>query len=218
MKIAAKGQPNQIAELELLLPDYSLIPFKNTEIDAYDVIFDLDFDDTPEQIGLYMEVQNAIIVVGAVKVQLEELYAEAGSRPQCTIVGMNTLPTFINRSLVEFCATHDNDEAIAADVFKKLGLESRCVKSRVGLVTPRIVCMIINEAYYTVQEGTASREDIDLGMKLGTAYPKGPFEWSQEIGIDHVYETLEALYQDTKDERYKICPLLKTEYLQSFVQ
>jgi 3-hydroxybutyryl-CoA dehydrogenase len=77
--------------------------------------------------------------------------------------------------------------------------------------------MIINEAYYTVQEGTACRTDIDLGMKLGTAYPKGPFEWSEEIGIDHVYETLEALYQDTKDERYKICPLLKTEYLQSFI-
>jgi 3-hydroxybutyryl-CoA dehydrogenase len=54
-------------------------------------------------------------------------------------------------------------------------------------------------------------------MKLGTAYPKGPFEWSQEIGLDHVYETLDALYQDTKDERYKIASLLKTEYLKEFI-
>ena len=78
--------------------------------------------------------------------------------------------------------------------------------------------MIINEAYFTVQEGTATREDIDLGMRLGTAYPKGPFAWSQEIGLDHVYETLEAMYEDTKDERYKICPMLKTEYLQGFIE
>ena len=81
------------------------------------------------------------------------------------------------------------------------------------MVTPRIIFMIINEAYYTVQEGTATREDIDQGMKLGTNYPFGPFEWAEKIGLDNVYETLEAIYEDTKEERYKICPLLKREYL-----
>jgi 3-hydroxybutyryl-CoA dehydrogenase len=217
MNIAAKGQPNQIEELRLLISTHPILPFEGTEIESYDVIFDLDFDDSPEQIAQYIDLQNTFIVVGAVKVQLEELYAEMGRRPSCTIVGMNTLPTFINRTLVECSATHENDKAIAADIFKKLGLEARFVKSRVGMVTPRIVCMIINEAYFTVQEGTASREDIDLGMKLGTAYPKGPFAWSKEIGLDNVYETLEALYQDTRDERYKICPLLKTEYLNGFI-
>jgi len=216
MKIAAKGQENQIEELTQLLNEHSFTALDMNKIDSYDLIFDLDFDDTPEQIAQYMELEGVTIILGSVKIQLEELYAEMGRRPSCTIVGMNTLPTFINRSLLECCATHKNDEAIATDIFNKLGLESRFVKSRVGLVTPRIVCMIINEAYFTVQEGTASREDIDLGMKLGTAYPKGPFAWSQELGLDHVYETLDALYQDTRDERYKICPLLKTEYLQSF--
>ncbi len=216
MKIAAKGQENQIEELIQLLNEHSFTALDMNKIDSYDLIFDLDFDDTPEQIAQYMELEGVTIILGSVKIQLEELYAEMGRRPSCTIVGMNTLPTFINRSLLECCATHKNDEAIATDIFNKLGLESRFVKSRVGLVTPRIVCMIINEAYFTVQEGTASREDIDLGMKLGTAYPKGPFAWSQELGLDHVYETLDALYQDTRDERYKICPLLKTEYLQSF--
>jgi 3-hydroxybutyryl-CoA dehydrogenase len=41
----------------------------------------------------------------------------------------------------------------------------------------------------------------------------GPFEWANKIGIKHVYETLDAIYNDTHDERYKICPLLKTKYL-----
>ncbi len=204
-------------ELQSLLKDQTILPLKINELDSYDVIFDLDFDDSPEQIQYYAELERKLVIVGSVKVQLEELYAELGARPTCTIIGMNALPTFIDRPLLECCATHEIDQVVAQEKLKELGLETRFVKSRVGLVTPRIVCMIINEAYYTVQEGTASREDIDLGMKLGTAYPKGPFEWSQEIGIDHVYETLEALYQDTKDERYKICPLLKTEYLHSFI-
>lgn len=217
MIIAAKGQPNQLEELQSLLKDQNILQLKINELDSYDVIFDLDFDDSPEQIQHYAELKRKLVIVGSVKVQLEELYAELGARPTCTIIGINALPTFIDRPLLECCATHEIDQVVAQEKLKELGLETRFVKSRVGLVTPRIVCMIINEAYYTVQEGTASRKDIDLGMKLGTAYPKGPFEWSEEIGIDHVYETLEALYQDTKDERYKICPLLKTEYLQSFI-
>ena len=216
MNIAAKGQPNQIAELEQLLNKYTIIPFKINEIESYDVIFDLDFDDTPEQIQYYMELEGKLIIIGAVKVQLEEILAEIGELPSCPIIGMNTLPTFINRSLLELCALNEDDKGIASAILSSLDLEYRFVASRVGLVTPRIICMIINEAYFTLQEGTASREDIDLGMKLGTAYPKGPFEWSKEIGLEHVYETLEALYQDTKDERYKICSLLKTEYLKGF--
>ena len=218
MNIAAKGQPNQIDELRELISDHPIVPLKINEIDSYDVIFDLDFDDTPESIQNYMDLTNKLVILGTVKVQLEELYAEMGALPTCTIIGMNALPTFINRSLMECCAVNELDVAIAQDQLKTLGIESRFVKSRVGLVTPRIVCMIINEAYFTVQEGTATRADIDLGMKLGTAYPKGPFEWSKEIGLDNVYETLEALYQDTKDERYKICPLLKTEYLKGFIE
>jgi 3-hydroxybutyryl-CoA dehydrogenase len=91
------------------------------------------------------------------------------------------------------------------------------VDDRVGMVTPRVICMIINEAYFTLQEGTASREDIDLGMKLGTNYPFGPFEWCERIGIRHVFELLEAVYEDTKDERYRICPLLKKEYFKDVI-
>ena len=51
------------------------------------------------------------------------------------------------------------------------------------------------------------------GMRLGTNYPYGPFEWCEKIGLNEVYETLEAIYEDTKDERYKICPLLKMNIL-----
>ena len=52
-------------------------------------------------------------------------------------------------------------------------------------------------------------------MNLGTAYAFGPFEWCEKIGIKNVYEVLDAMGNDTKDDRYKICSLLKTEYLKA---
>jgi 3-hydroxybutyryl-CoA dehydrogenase len=81
------------------------------------------------------------------------------------------------------------------------------------MVTPRIIAMIINEAFYTVQEGTATKKDIDTAMKLGVNYPKGPFEFLEQIGVEYIYTMLEAIYNDTKEERYKICPALKKAYL-----
>jgi 3-hydroxybutyryl-CoA dehydrogenase len=128
-------------------------------------------------------------------------------------VGINAIPGFINRELAELTSPGNDERSGVENVFDQLDWRVKWVESRVGMVTPRVIFMIINEAYFTVQEGTASKEDINTGMKLGTAYPKGPFEWVEEIGIKDVYEVLDALYNDTRDERYKICPLLKTEYL-----
>ena len=72
--------------------------------------------------------------------------------------------------------------------------------------------MIINEAFYTLEEGTSTKEDINIAMKLGTNYPKGPFEWVDEIGIEHIYEVLDAMQKDSHDDRYKICNALKSHY------
>ncbi len=135
--------------------------------------------------------------------------------PRGKILGFNGLPTFLNRDVLEASLYDSNDEKELKKICADLKTDYLLVDDRVGLVTPRIICMIINEAYYTVQEGTATRADIDTAMMLGTNYPYGPFEWSQRIGIIHVYELLEALYNDTHDTRYKICPLLKKDYFRA---
>lgn len=216
MNIAVKGQQDQLEELMQILPESANVSeLKGNSLGLYDLIFDLDFDDDPEWLEHYAALEGIPVVVGAVKVQLEELCAVLGGRPDCVFIGMNTLPTFIDRSLAELTVLNKEDKAMAESVMNTLGWTPKFVQSRVGMVTPRIVCMIINEAYFTLQEGTANREDIDLGMKLGTAYPKGPFEWCDQIGVTNVYEVLNAMYEDTRDERYKICPALKSEYLKA---
>ena len=215
MKIAVKGQESQIKELMGILPPSAQVSeLKSKNLTSYDLIMDLDFDDDPEWLEAYAGLEGTPVIVGAVKVQLEELCAVLGGQPSCLFIGMNALPTFLERPLKEVTVLSEEDQQKANALFKELNWDVRYVESRVGMVTPRIVCMIINEAYFTVQEGTAEK-DIDLGMKLGTAYPKGPFEWAEQIGIINVYEVLNAMYEDTRDERYKICPLLKSHYLKA---
>ena len=127
--------------------------------------------------------------------------------------GFCGLPTLLNRRLLEVSLYHEADRAKLAETCAALGTDYRVVADRVGLVTPRVICQIINEACFTVQEGTATMQDVDLGMKLGTNYPRGPFAWANAIGVERVYAVLEAMWQDTHDERYKVCPLLKRQAL-----
>lgn len=125
--------------------------------------------------------------------------------------GFCGLPTFLNRERLEVSVANEGDVAGLKEICGRLNTKHALVADTVGMVTPRIVCMIINEAYYTVAEGTATRSDIDLAMKLGTNYPYGPFEWAERIGLKKVYEVLAAVHTTTRDERYLICPLLKKE-------
>jgi 3-hydroxybutyryl-CoA dehydrogenase len=149
-------------------------------------------------------------MVNSVKTTVVELVKLFGW--QHTVVGFNGLPGMFNRQLLELTTYRTGAESIES-LCKQLGTGYRMVQDRVGMVTPRVVCMIINEAFYTVQEGTANANDIDLAMKLGTNYPAGPFEMMKAIGVKYAYELLEALYQDTGELRYKVCPLLKKQYL-----
>ncbi|GCC52548.1 3-hydroxyacyl-CoA dehydrogenase [Chryseotalea sanaruensis] len=182
-------------------------------IETDTVIFDFLIDEIPTEIEFYLDL-NVVAFLSTAKRSLLDLTYGLLKNPEATLFGFNGMPTFLNRSLLEVAVLHVDDRSVLEKTCQDLNSAFTIVEDRAGLVTPRIICMIINEAYFTVQEGTATREDIDMAMKLGTNYPYGPFEWCKRIGIKNVYELLEAVYEDTKDERYKICPLLKREYLQ----
>ena len=184
-------------------------------VQSSDLVLDFILDEDPFQVEIYADKPNAKVFVNTAKISLAELSNLANHNLKAKLFGFNGLPTFLNRSVLEASVFNQEDEMLLAEICESLNTEYLLVDDRVGLVTPRIICMIINEAYYTAEEGTATREDIDLSMKLGTNYPFGPFEWCQRIGIKHVYELLEAVYEDTHDERYKICSQLKKEYLRA---
>ena len=73
----------------------------------------------------------------------------------------------------------------------------------------RILCMLINEACDTNYLGIASASDIDLAMTKGVNYPKGLLKWADEIGLSVVLNTLNNLYEEYQEDRYRACILLK---------
>jgi 3-hydroxybutyryl-CoA dehydrogenase len=220
MKILARGSKNRIKELKEKLENVSceIVAIDDSDllsanVNNFDVIFDLKFDEKSNQLKYYAGLKDVPVFVCAVKQQLAKAVFDYGNKVDCLLFGINALPTFIHRNLLEVSLLKQEQRAQLENILKQLQWDFKLVSDRVGMVTPRILFMIINEACYTLQEGTASKEDIDTSMKLGTNYPFGPFEWANKIGIKHVYETIEAIYLDTHDERYKVCPMLKTMYL-----
>jgi 3-hydroxybutyryl-CoA dehydrogenase len=196
-----------------LLDDYSVAA---KFLGNSDLVFDFMIDEEPEEFEMYLHHPGTVFL-NAAKISIGELIHLAGNRARidATLFGFNGLPGFLGRTIFEVSLWNKADDSKLRQICASLNTEYFLVDDRIGMVTPRVVCMIINEAYFAVQEGTASKQDIDLAMKSGTNYPYGPFEWCERIGIRHVYELLEALYNDTKDERYKVCPLLKKEYLKN---
>jgi len=119
---------------------------------------------------------------------------------------INGWPTFVNREIWEMAT---GEEQAIKDIFEKLGWKYIIVADESGLVSARIISMIINEAYFALGEAVSTKDEIDLAMKLGTNYPYGPFEWSKKIGLKKVYSLLEKLSK--ADSRYNIAPAMKNE-------
>ena len=76
-------------------------------------------------------------------------------------------------------------------------------------IVNRVLCMLINEAVDTKYLGIASATDIDLAMTKGVNYPKGLLKWADEISVAQVLSTLNDLYEEYQEDRYRACILLK---------
>lgn len=178
----------------------------------FDLVLDLIFDDRPEHALVYAKNPGIPVLAGMVKTSLTEIIGQYAFEQGFNIMGCNFLPGMVNMPVLEVSVLDEGQQETLDTVMYNFGWEYLLVGDAVGLVTPRVVCMIINEAYLTAQEGTASPEDIDTSMRLGTNYPYGPFEWSERIGIKHVYEVLKAVHDVTGDDRYEVAASLQTAY------
>jgi 3-hydroxybutyryl-CoA dehydrogenase len=92
---------------------------------------------------------------------------------------------------------------------KKLGKTPVVVSDSPGFISNRILCPMINEAIFALEEGIASKEDIDTVMKLGMNHPMGPLELADFVGLDVVLDVLEVLYREFQDPKYRASPLLR---------
>jgi 3-hydroxybutyryl-CoA dehydrogenase len=153
---------------------------------------------------------DRLIVAAALSVTATQIAAWT-TKPD-RLVGFGALSPLKKGNLIELAAALQADSTsldTAQQFFAGLGLETALVQDSVGLVLPRIVCSLVNEAAYALMDGVAQPRDIDTAMKLGTHYPRGPLEWGDVIGLDIVLAVLRGLFEEYGDDHYRPAPLLK---------
>ena len=161
--------------------------------------------------GVEVNLQRDVpLLVSAVSASATEIasWTDQPSR----VVGYGLLPPIALTEKVEFAPALQTDFEIAARArrfWEDLGFDVVRVPDSAGLVRPRMVCALINEAVKLLTQTGLPVEELDLAMQHELNAPRGPLSWADEIGLDVVLGTLEGLLRYWGHERYRPAPLLR---------
>jgi 3-hydroxybutyryl-CoA dehydrogenase len=120
----------------------------------------------------------------------------------------NPVPVMRLLEIIRGHQTSDETLEIAKAWGKKIGKEVIVVKEAPAFVVNRILCTMLNEAFFALDEGLATAEDIDKGMVLGCNHPIGPLALSDLVGNDTLLRVVEGLQRELGD-KYRPAPLLR---------
>jgi len=172
--------------------------------------------ESPEiKLGLFKELdqiapEGAVLATNTSSISITRI-AGATSRPN-QIIGMhffNPVPLMSLLEVIRGLDTSDATRDLVFEVGRKMGKEPVEAKDSPGFVANRLICPMINEAIFALQEDLASAEDIDTIMKLGMSHPIGPLALADLIGLDVVLFIVEVLHRDFGDDKYRPARLLR---------
>ncbi len=202
MKFVVCAMDNEWQELTKDAADIQWIraevPFSFSAYSDADAFFILSI---PENIN-YTQTSKPVFI-NSVVTTLKELDVPENA------VRFNGWNSFLRRDVWEVAGTLTTD---IHTVLQKINKKAIAVADEPGLIAATVIAMIINEAYFAVEDNVSSKTEIDTAMQLGTNYPFGPFEWAQKIGLNNIAALLQKLY--TTNNRYQPAAQLVAESMQ----
>ena len=150
-----------------------------------DAVIDLLFEEESGHLETLKRLET-MVIVNSVVATLSDTHPE--------FVRINGWNGFLEKNILEAAGPISRRQT-AEEVMAVFGRSLEWLPDLPGFVSPRVISMIINEAFLALGEGVSTREQINTAMKLGTNYPYGPFEWAEKIGVERVKSLLTALSQ-----------------------
>ncbi|MEH7014283.1 3-hydroxybutyryl-CoA dehydrogenase [Neobacillus niacini] len=211
-KLSSKGKLND--SVETIFNRFTTTTRLEDLKDA-DLVFEVIIENMEKKKELYKNIDQickpeAIFCSNTSGLSITEM-ASATKRAN-RVIGthfFNPVPLMELVEIIRGNDTSDETYMIAKDLCESFGKKSITVNEAPLFAVNRILAPMINEAIFVLQEGVATKEDIDLGMKLGANHPIGPLALADVIGLDVMLMVLETLYQETADSKYRPATLLK---------
>jgi 3-hydroxybutyryl-CoA dehydrogenase len=206
-KLAASARDAALARIETST-DYQRLA-------TADIVIEAATENAELKVRILRQIEtvvraDAIIASNTSSISITALAATLDKSER--FIGMHFFNPVPLLPLVEVIRGVQTSEETAADVrelTERLGKSPIGVKNSPGFVVNRILVPMINEAFFVLQEGVATAEEIDAGMRLGANHPIGPLALADLIGLDVCLSVMDVFLKDFGDSKYRACPLLR---------